>query len=53
MEEKLKSFLNKKKAHEHPHYNGTLEDHLIRTYMILKNKGFSENICLGGGLHSI
>lgn len=51
--EKLSEYLVKKGALSYGHQKGTLHDHLVRVYQILETAGFSEDICLGGGLHSV
>jgi hypothetical protein len=48
----LNEFLESIKAHTKSHKKGTLKDHLIRTYNILKNITGNETISLIGGLHS-
>jgi hypothetical protein len=50
--EKLKEFLKKKEANKIKHKNGTLEEHLLRTFELLEKKNYSEHVCFGGGLHS-
>lgn len=51
--EKLSSFLYKNGAMKKGHKRGTLHDHLVRVYQILEDKNLPEEICLGGGLHSV
>jgi SM-20-related protein len=52
--EKLSQFLVENGANKYKHSGrGTLHDHLTRVYQILENRGFSEDVCFGGGLHSV
>jgi len=51
--EKLSTFLVKKGTTNFKHQKGTLHDHLVRVYQLLESNGFSEDICFGGGLHSV
>lgn len=51
--EKLSSYLYQVGAARKRHQNGSLHDHLVRTFHILETKGFPLKVCLGGGLHSI
>jgi SM-20-related protein len=50
--ERLSNFLIKNEATNYQHRNGTLHDHLVRTFAILESRGFKESVCFGGGLHS-
>lgn len=52
-EELLSSFLVKIGADKKPHKNGSLADHLIRTFHILKGVGAGDILALAGGLHSV
>jgi len=52
-EELLTNFLTTVGATQKPHKTGSLADHLIRTYHILKNAGAGDILALAGGLHSI
>jgi SM-20-related protein len=52
-EELLTSFLTAIGATKKPHKNGSLADHLIRTYHILKGMGAGDILALAGGLHSV
>lgn len=51
--EKLSKFLYENGAIRHKHEKGNLHDHLLRVYSLLSNRGFEEDVCLGGGLHSV
>jgi hypothetical protein len=51
--EKLSVFLRKNGALNHRHLRGTLHDHLVRTFSILDIAGLRQEVCFGGGLHSI
>jgi len=51
--ERLSSWLFNHKATDLPHANGSLHDHLVRTYQLLEDKGIEKEICLAGGLHSV
>lgn len=50
---RLDKFLTCANAHKRNHSNGTLRDHLIRTYELLKAKGAPTDVCFAGGLHSV
>lgn len=50
---KLSGFLSFHGAKLLKHSGGTLHDHLIRVYELLKAKDLPKNICLAGGLHSV
>ena len=52
-EEKLINLLKSTGTDEMGHSGGSLTDHLLRTYWLLKKLGADENICLVGGLHSV
>lgn len=52
-DEKLRDFLLEIRANELPHKNGSLMDHLLRTYFILKGIGAKEVLAFAGGLHSV
>jgi len=52
-EELLTEFLKEIGADKKPHKNGSLMDHLIRVFHILKSVGANDILALAGGLHSI
>jgi SM-20-related protein len=52
-EELLVAFLKQIGADKRAHKNGTLADHLIRTYHLIKSNGFNDILALAGGLHSV
>ncbi len=52
-EELLTAFLNEVGANKLPHKRGSLADHLIRTYHIMRDAGAGDILALAGGLHSI
>lgn len=52
-EELLMAFLEKIGATKRPHKDGSLADHLMRTFHILKNVGAGDILALAGGLHSV
>lgn len=52
-EEILTAFLAEVGANRIPHKRGSLADHLIRTYHIIKDVGAGDTLALAGGLHSI
>ena len=52
-EELLTTFLLEVGATKLPHKRGSLADHLIRTYHLLKSAGAGDILALAGGLHSI
>lgn len=52
-EEALKEFLTSIGAHEKPHKNGSLRDHLMRTFYMMKDAGADDILALAGGLHSV
>jgi SM-20-related protein len=49
----LSEFLNEVKANEKPHKVGSLKDHLLRVFHILKGNGANDILALAGGLHSV
>lgn len=51
--EKLSSFLYDNGAANKRHTKGSLHDHLVSVYQILEEKGCDEDVCFGGGLHSV
>jgi hypothetical protein len=51
--ERLSVFLRKKGATRLSHREGSLHDHLARTFAILEACGFEDEVCFGGGLHAI
>ena len=51
--ETLSGFLRDHGALDCNHYDGTLHDHLMRTFAALEARGCRPAVCLGGGLHSI
>jgi SM-20-related protein len=53
VEAQLKGFLLAIGANQKPHKNGSLMDHLMRTFMLLKGVNLSDSIALAGGLHSV
>lgn len=52
-EEVLKNFLEQIGATQKKHKKGTLADHLLRTFHILKDAGAGDILALAGGLHSV
>jgi hypothetical protein len=52
-EELLVNFLNKIGANKKPHKHGSLADHLMRTFHILKSKNAGDILAVAGGLHSV
>ena len=52
-EELLTNFLDEIGATKRPHKRGSLADHLIRTYHLLKGVGAGDILALAGGLHSV
>jgi len=52
-ESKLGQFLLDVGADKYKHKDGTLKDHLMRTFHALKSLKISHEICLAGGLHSV
>ena len=52
-EELLVPFLEAIGANKLPHKRGSLADHLIRVYHILKSAGAGDIVSLAGGLHSV
>jgi len=51
--EKLSKFLVANSADNLNHKLGTLHDHLCRVYQLLEKNNFSQDVCFGGGLHSV
>lgn len=49
----LEGFLEHIGAHKMQHKHGSLKDHLVRTYELLKHKKAPRHVALAGGLHSI
>jgi len=49
----LTSFLSDIGADKKPHEHGSLRDHLLRVYHILKSFGANDILALAGGLHSV
>jgi hypothetical protein len=49
----LVEFLDLIKAHDKSHKNGSLKDHLLRVFHILKSSGANDILALAGGLHSV
>ena len=52
-EARLKEFLLAIGANQKPHKNGSLMDHLMRTFMLMKSANLMDDLCLAGGLHSV
>lgn len=52
-EELLSSFLVKIGANTKPHKHGSLADHLMRTFHLLKSVGAGDILAIAGGLHSV
>lgn len=52
-EELLASFLEAIGANKRPHKNGSLADHLMRTFHLLKGAGAGDILAVAGGLHSV
>jgi hypothetical protein len=51
--EKLSEFLVSKDANKHKHSRGSLHDHLMRNFTLLKDRGYDLDLCNAAGLHSI
>jgi hypothetical protein len=51
--DKLSKFLDEVGANQINHKRGTLKDHLLRVFYLLKGAGFDDVIALSGGLHSV
>jgi SM-20-related protein len=49
----LATFLKSVGADRKPHKDGSLQDHLMRTFHILKASGATDLLALAGGLHSV
>jgi SM-20-related protein len=52
-EEMLKTFLTQIGATQRKHRTGTLADHLMRCFHLLKDVGANDILALAGGLHSV
>lgn len=52
-EELLTSFLLDIGANQRPHKHGSLADHLVRTFHLLKSAGAGDILAVAGGLHSV
>ena len=52
-EQVLREFLKKIGANQMPHKNGSLMDHLLRTFHLMKSAGIGDTLALAGGLHSV
>lgn len=52
-EKLLSDFLSTIGAAQKPHKKGSLKDHLMRTFHLLKSAGASDDLCIIGGLHSV
>lgn len=52
-EQQLINFLDDIGANTKPHKSGSLKDHLLRTYYLLKGNGLTDVVALAGGLHSV
>ncbi|HKD44692.1 MAG TPA: 2OG-Fe(II) oxygenase [Candidatus Angelobacter sp.] len=51
--EQLSQFLLRAGARHIKHQKGSLHDHLVRVFQLLKDRGCPLEVCYGGGLHSI
>lgn len=51
--EKLSKFLVQRGACDVDHQQGSLHDHLVRVYALLREHGLGDSVCFGGGLHSV
>jgi SM-20-related protein len=51
--EKLSAFLHTAGASKLQHKQGSLHDHLVRSFALLEDKGCDESVCFGAGLHAI
>jgi Rps23 Pro-64 3,4-dihydroxylase Tpa1-like proline 4-hydroxylase len=51
--ERLSEFLVSKGANKHKHSKGSLHDHLMRNFALLKDRGSDLELCNAAGLHSI
>jgi len=49
----LVKFLEDIGANKRAHKNGTLANHLIRVYHLIKSSGMNDIVALAGGLHSV
>ena len=53
VEDVLKGFITDLGAFQKPHKNGSLADHLLRVYGLMKSAGANDTLAIAGGLHSI
>jgi hypothetical protein len=53
IEDVLKSFIADLGAFQKPHKNGSLGDHLLRVFGLMKSVGANDTLALAGGLHSV
>lgn len=51
--DRLQTLLQKHGAVRYGHKNGSLENHLLITYDLLKSIGQPDHVCLAGGAHSV
>lgn len=51
--ERLSQFLVDKGANRHKHSRGSLHDHLMRNFTLLKDRNHDLDLCFAAGLHSI
>jgi len=51
--ERLSKFLVSKGANKHKHSRGSLHDHLMRNFALLKERNYDTELCFAAGLHSI
>lgn len=51
--ERLSQFLINKGANNHKHSRGSLHDHLMRNFALLKDRSYNIDLCFAAGLHSI
>lgn len=49
----LKAFLLNIGAHQKPHKGGSLADHLLRVFHLMKSVGIGDILAVAGGLHSV
>lgn len=49
----LKAFLINIGANQKPHKNGSLMDHLVRVFHLMKSVGIGDILAVAGGLHSV
>jgi len=52
-EEILKSFLTEVGAFQKPHKDGSLGNHLLRVFHLMKSVGIGDVLAVAGGLHSV